>query len=116
MHRYELMNQNYESFRQDKSNYFWSVIYDCSDDPCVVLPMKKEWGLGWTINFGHRYAVPVLSLLGIIGLSPGICYLIALKASENLSQYTKATVVLTPLVVSFFICREICKKLSNKPC
>jgi len=39
----------------------WSAVYYCPEDPRVIVP-KRRPSMGWTINFAHPLAVPVLFL------------------------------------------------------
>lgn len=39
----------------------WGVVYNCPEDPRVIVPKRARF-MGWTINFGHAFAIPALLL------------------------------------------------------
>ena len=47
-----------EGFCGDPANWK-GRIYRCAADPRVIVPKRYRWA-GWTINFAHRSAWPVL--------------------------------------------------------
>ncbi len=47
----------------------WGLVYRCAEDPRVIVPRRYRW-MGWTINFAHALAWPVLALCFAIGLGP----------------------------------------------
>ena len=47
----------------------WSIVYRCADDPRVIVPRRRRW-MGWTINFAHPLAWPVLFLCVAIAVGP----------------------------------------------
>jgi uncharacterized membrane protein len=57
----------------------WSPIgiYRCPLDPRIVVPKRIRWA-GWTLNFAHRAAWPVL--LGLVVLA--VALIVALSAWE----------------------------------
>ena len=51
--------------------------YVCPEDPRVVVPKRTTWG-GWTVNFAHPMAWPVIGLSVVIAVGP-VLALMALK-------------------------------------
>ena len=38
----------------------WKLgIYHCKEDPRVIVPKKPKWA-GWTVNFAHAMAIPMI--------------------------------------------------------
>ena len=60
--------EDLERLWQEKENW-WFGAYWCADDPRVVVPKRPKW-TGWTINFAHPMAVPVLLLFFVIAGGP----------------------------------------------
>ena len=50
-----------EKLWMDPRNTSWGV-YFCREDPRLIVPNRIKW-LGWTLNFGHRWAISVILLL-----------------------------------------------------
>ncbi len=48
--------------------------YFCKADPRVVVPKRTPWG-GWTVNFAHPMAVPVIGLAVVIAVGPTLLLL-----------------------------------------
>ena len=50
---------------------YWTPpgIYRCPQDPRVIVPKRRQWA-GWTINFAHPWATPVLVLSVVITIGP----------------------------------------------
>jgi hypothetical protein len=57
-----------ETFWRDPANWR-SGIYRCAADPRVIVPKRVKW-MGWTINFAHRSAWPVLLAMVLILAGP----------------------------------------------
>lgn len=56
------------------------MFYISKDDHRIVVPKKgiwKKWG--WTINFAHRLAIPILLLFIIMAVGP-LLFMLALFA------------------------------------
>ena len=49
----------------------WRLVYRCLEDPRVVVPRRRRW-MGWTINFAHPLAWPVLLLSVLIAVGPAL--------------------------------------------
>jgi len=82
----------------DKTNWRGNVFlpyYYCPADGRVVVPRNKRWA-GWTINFGHRLAWPMMAISVIVALGPA---LLALGVLGEKSSYT-LPIVLVCLAVS----------------
>ena len=47
----------------------WSAVYYCAEDPRVIVP-KRQPSMGWTINFAHPLAIPVLLLAILVPALP----------------------------------------------
>jgi Family of unknown function (DUF5808) len=43
----------------------WSIVYRCPSDPRVIVPRRRRW-MGWTVNFAHPLAWPVV--LGCVAI------------------------------------------------
>jgi hypothetical protein len=43
----------------DARNWRAGLIYSCKEDPRIVVPKRQRWR-GWTLNFAHSAAWPVL--------------------------------------------------------
>jgi Family of unknown function (DUF5808) len=52
----------------------WSFVYRCAADPRVIVPRRRPW-MGWTINFAHPRAWPVLALCVAIAVGPFVVLL-----------------------------------------
>lgn len=52
----------------------WSLVYRCDKDPRVIVPRRRPW-MGWTINFAHPLAWPVLIVMVAIAVGPGFLVL-----------------------------------------
>ena len=57
-----------ERLWSDKANWEFG-IYRCVEDPRVVVPKRPKW-TGWTINFAHPFAIPMLILYILMGTAP----------------------------------------------
>lgn len=50
----------------------WATgVYRCAADPRVVVP-KRTKAMGWTINFAHPMAWPVIVLSVALAIGPGV--------------------------------------------
>jgi len=55
----------------------WATgVYRCAADPRVVVP-KRTQAMGWTINFAHPWAWPVILLSVVLAVGPGIVAMLA---------------------------------------
>jgi hypothetical protein len=70
------LDPHLEKFRQDKNNYRAGIFYNCPQDPCLILPKRLKPGWGWTINFGHRYALPFCAIGLLFSSAPLYIFLI----------------------------------------
>jgi hypothetical protein len=61
----------------------WSLVYRCAEDPRVIVPRRRRW-MGWTINFAHPLAWPVLFLSVLIAVGPGLLLLFLRLATPPL--------------------------------
>ena len=50
---------------------YWTSpgFYRCPQDPRVIVPKRRQWA-GWTINFAHPRAWPVLLLSVLVAIGP----------------------------------------------
>jgi hypothetical protein len=64
-----MKKKHLDALRQSPSNRFLGLIYYSKDDSRVIVPRGIKW-MGWTINFAHPYAWPVLALCVLIALGP----------------------------------------------
>ena len=62
----EELDRLWKDSKHWKANY---AIYSCSEDPRVIVPKHIRW-TGWTINFAHRLAYPVLAALFLAVILP----------------------------------------------
>lgn len=59
----------------------WSWVYRCELDPRVIVS-RRRWWMGWTINFAHPWAWPVLVVSGLIAVGPALLLMRLGWASE----------------------------------
>jgi Family of unknown function (DUF5808) len=52
----------------------WSLVYRCAQDPRIIVPRRRRW-MGWTINFAHPLAWPVLILSVLFAIGPALLLL-----------------------------------------
>ena len=52
----------------------WHIVYRCANDPRVIVPRRRRW-MGWTINFAHPLAWPVLALCVAVAVGPALVLL-----------------------------------------
>jgi len=52
----------------------WHIVYQCVNDPRVIVPRRRRW-MGWTINFAHPLAWPVLALCVAVAVGPALVLL-----------------------------------------
>jgi hypothetical protein len=57
-----------ENFWRDPANWRGG-IYRCAADPRVIVSKRIKW-MGWTINFAHRSAWPVLLVMLLMLAGP----------------------------------------------
>ena len=57
----------------------WSSVYRCEEDPRVIVPRRRQW-MGWTINFAHRLAWPVM--IALVGVPLGIVLIVTLATAR----------------------------------
>jgi hypothetical protein len=53
-----MTREEIENCWKDPLNRKWGVYY-CKADPRVIVPKHRKW-MGWTLNFAHPSAIPVL--------------------------------------------------------
>jgi uncharacterized membrane protein len=61
----------------DNAHWVWGVFYVNKDDPSILV--EKRWGVGYTINFGNRWAV--LLMVGFLVVILGLALVGVLDAS-----------------------------------
>ena len=90
-----------DGFWIDPANWKWG-IYRCTADPRVIVP-KRNKAMGWTINFAHRFAWPVLILI-MVFMSVPLVILAAFGFVNTRLWFAAlvAIVVLTCLVCWYF--------------
>ena len=88
---------------KDPRNSRWGLYY-CKEDPRVVVPKRFKW-MGWTMNFAHPWAIPVMLFLIAILLVP---VLIAAK------YQAEPVVVLGVLAGAIAFVSAICAWLSAR--
>jgi len=56
---------------RDPRNYKgkWLKVYYCKADPRVIVPRRRKW-MGWTVNFAHPCAIPMILLSFAIAVVP----------------------------------------------
>jgi hypothetical protein len=60
-----------------KPEYWRWWGYNCPEDPRLVVSKRPRWA-GFTVNFGHRHAVPFLFAMSFLVVLPIIaCILLA---------------------------------------
>jgi len=58
-------------------------VYYCKADPRVIVPKHLKW-MGWTINFAHPSAIPVMLLtLAIVISTAAVCLLCSYLSSSK---------------------------------
>lgn len=60
---------NRDPFHSDPSNWVCGFIYFSKKDPRIIVP-KRLRAFGWTLNFAHPLAFPLLLLLVVIAAAP----------------------------------------------
>lgn len=58
-----------EHLWQDAQNWAPPGIYRCAADPRVIVPKRRRW-TGWTLNFAHPAAWPVLLAAVTLAAAP----------------------------------------------
>ena len=62
-----MTREEIENCWKDPHNRKWGIYY-CKADPRVIVPRHRRW-MGWTLNFAHPSAVPVLlCMLALLGI------------------------------------------------
>ncbi|MBS1795260.1 MAG: hypothetical protein JSS81_15490 [Acidobacteria bacterium] len=69
-----MTREQIEYLWRDPRNWTYG-IYSCPADPRVVVP-KKLRGTGWTMNFAHPRAIPVMIGLLVLLFGPPLIVLI----------------------------------------
>lgn len=62
-----MKREELEALWRDPGSWRLWGTYVQSKDPRVIVPKRVRW-TGWTLNFGHRLAIPVL-----VGISLFVC-------------------------------------------
>ena len=65
-------------------------IYRCAEDPRVIVPKRRRW-MGWTLNFAHRSAWPVL--LGAIAVAVGPALIVVARGRPAVPAVAGAVAV-----------------------
>ena len=73
----------------------WTLVYRCAQDPRIIVPRRRPW-MGWTINFAHPNAWPVLILCVIAAVTP-VLLLVILRVATPMRVL--ATLVATIIVL-----------------
>lgn len=95
----------------DPANWRGNVFlpyYYCAQDKRVIVPRTKRWA-GWTVNFAHRLAWPMMVLTAIVAVGPA---LLALWLVGDRTTYT-LSIVLVCLAVSLRVMVSGARYLSN---
>ncbi len=75
-----MIRADLERLWQDDRHWFWSVVYACKEDPRLIVPKRKNrwpvFSLGWTWNFGHPLAWPVLLMSAALVVGPAWWYIL----------------------------------------
>lgn len=72
-------------FWHDKAHWRGNVFlpyYACAADGRVVVLRNRRWA-GWTVNFAHRLAWPLMVLAAIIAIGPALLALWLLGNSSS---------------------------------
>lgn len=65
-----MAREDLERMWSDPAN--WTLFgYRCPGDPRVIVP-KRMRAMGWTINWAHPQAIPMLLLMMGIAVGPGL--------------------------------------------
>jgi uncharacterized membrane protein len=71
-----LINEKFDPMVDDPTNYKWGIFYFNRKDNRNIVP-KRNWRLGWTVNFAHPYAWWwIISIVAFIALAIVMGYLI----------------------------------------
>ncbi|MEM7391849.1 MAG: DUF5808 domain-containing protein [Verrucomicrobiota bacterium] len=57
-----------DAFWNDRAHWTFGV-YRCKAEPRIVVPKRTPW-MGWTVNFAHPLAIPMIALFFAIVLVP----------------------------------------------
>ncbi len=78
-----------EQLWRDERNWRRGFAYSCKEDPRVVVPKRNPWG-GWTVNFAHPLAIPVILAAVVIAVGP--CLLLFASGVRDIRWYWAAIV------------------------
>ena len=74
-----------KELRKDSKNYKWNrCIYFCKEDPYIIVPKRIPW-MGWTFNFAHPKAWPMLFYVSFAVTAPFL-FTIYLTTKNNWPQ------------------------------
>ena len=95
--------------RPDNLDVLWrdpkswrGVMYYCPNDPRLIVPMRVRW-TGYSINFAHGAAWPVLAAISLAVLAPFLL-LVALEPPRGIVWTTLAFFVSVSILT--FLCRR----------
>ena len=86
-----------EALRIDKRHWKFGIIYACRADPRVIV--RNRFVVGWTWNFGHPWALPLLFSFVVIALGPAGILLLSGVTNVPILMSVVATSVL--VIVGF---------------
>ncbi len=96
-----------EAMRQDPKNWGFIGLYNCADDPRIIVPKRVKW-TGYTINFAHSAGIPVLlAILLAIGAPFGLALVM-----EPEKAFVWVTVAFSAVIVATI---AICHWESTRP-
>ena len=97
------MESRFDEFWADPANWRWGLLYLCPQDPRVVVPKRPRWA-GYTLNFAHRSAIPVL--LGGIALVLSPVTLIFVMDPPQVTYWVTGGIAITLSLLLTFCHRE----------
>ena len=98
-----MTREEIEACWRDRRNWKWCVYY-CKADPRVIVPKYFKW-MGWTANFAHPSAIPVLLLLIALLVTP--IFIVASRGGGIGAMLLTAAVSITVLC-------SLCAYLSSR--
>ena len=63
------MPEELERLWRDSKRWRYGFVYHCTEDPRIIVPRKSRW-TGYSLNFAHKAAVPVLLGILLVLLGP----------------------------------------------
>lgn len=77
----------------------WNLVYSCARDPRALVPRRRRW-MGWTLNFGHRWAWAALLLVFAVPIGPVLLLLLSGLATLPLVIVTLAASIVALIALS----------------